>query len=154
MLSALFISCFLHLPPTIKHEAKIVTIRQVEYIEQPDLIKWNLQYFYDAMQRDDRNDMLKFAERSIQLLNTNEKYAKWLKKNNKKEYDKLTNLKKIIPPPLEIKYTQEAIKSKRSNIPKQSVYVPSKKYKVPGQQIPIRRDNLPGNRHPFRTPRK
>lgn len=153
MFLALFIAFCLQLPPIMKHEES-PRIQQVVKVEQPDLIKWNLQFFYDAMQRDDRNDMNKFAEKSIELLKDHKEYGNWLKRNNKDEYYKLTNLKKIIPPPLKIEYPKEVGDKSCKNSPKQIPYVPAKRYTIPGEQIPIRRDNMPGNRHSFRTSRK
>lgn len=113
-------------------------------MEQPDLIRWNLQSFYDALARDDRNDMKIFADRSIQLLNQHKTYRSWLKVHNKDEYFKLMNLKKVIPPPLKVETPKEQ-KSKRA-MPSQTPPPRSRRYIIPGEQIPRHRDNLPGNR--------
>lgn len=113
-------------------------------MQQPDLIKWNLQYFHDAMQRDDRVDMTKFADRSIDLLRQHKAYASWLKIHDKDEYFKLMNLRKVIPLPLKTEPPKEVKTSKK--MPVQIPASRSRRYTIPGSQISKHRDNLPGNR--------
>lgn len=144
MVVALFLAFCLGQHPPVKCEATVACIKQVEKIEQPDLIKWNLQSFYDALQRDDRTDMNKFAERSIQLLNQHKVYRDWVKLYDKDEYFKLMNLKKVIPPPLKVEAPKEIKSGKK--MPLQQPAVKTRRYTIPGEQIPKHRDNLPGNR--------
>ena len=144
MFHALFIAFCLSHSPCVKHEPATVCTKQVQTMEQPDLIKWNLQSFYDALARDDRNDMKIFADRSIQLLSQYKAYRNWLKVHNKDEYFKLMNLKKVIPPSLKVETPKEQ-KSKKA-MPSQTSPPRSRRHIIPGEQIPKHRDNLPGNR--------
>ena len=145
MFTAYFIAAHLYLSQPQKVEKSCAKIVQVAKVEQPDLIKWNLQYFHDAMQRDDRQDMEKFAARSIELLKQHKEYAAYLRVHNKDEYFKLMNLRKVIPPPLKVETPIEK-GAVCKNCPPQKAYQPTRRYIIPGQQIPRRRDNLPGNR--------
>jgi hypothetical protein len=124
-------------------------IRVVEVVEQPDLIKWNLQFFYDAMQRDDRQDMEKFAKKSIELLNLHKKYKEYIRVHEKDTYLKLMNLKKVIPEPPKIDYNESPCHDCAP--PQQKRYSPARKYIIPGQQLPRTRDPLPGNNGRYRN---
>jgi hypothetical protein len=145
MFIAYFIAANLCLHQPQKVEKPCAKIVQVTKIEQPDLIKWNLQYFHDAIQRDDRRDMEKFAARSISLLKQHKEYAAYLRTSNKDEYFKLMNLRKVIPPILKVETPIEKGAVCKDCSP-QKIYQPARRYKIPGQQIHRRRDNLPGNR--------
>jgi len=146
MFTAYFIAANLYLNQPQKVEKPCAKVVQVVKIEQPDLIKWNLQHFHDAMQRDDRHDMEKFAARSIELLKQYKEYAAYLRIHNRDEYFKLMNLRKVIPLPLKVETPIEK-GAVCKNRPPQKVYQPTRRYIIPGQQIPKRKDNLPGNRN-------